>query len=80
MMDAYCPLRDITYVRINIKGDDLIELEKLVSMNLEKGVDGFYVGRNTAEVYLLSLEERKYILDIVMHYGKGKCKIISRII
>ncbi len=54
-------------------------LEKLIKMNLEKGVDGFYVGGSTAEAFLLSLEERKYILDIVMQCGKAKSIIISHV-
>lgn len=41
------------------------ELVKLVEMNLKKGVSGFYVGGSTAEAFLLSIEESKYILDIV---------------
>lgn len=48
-------------------------------MNIKKGVDGFYVGGSTGEAFLLSREERKYILDIVKEVGKGKCKIISHI-
>lgn len=54
-------------------------LQALVKMNLEKGVNGFYVGGSTAEAFLLSLEERKYILEIVADEVKGKCAIISHI-
>lgn len=54
-------------------------LHKLIHMNLEKGVDGFYVGGSTAEAFLLSLEERKHILDIVTQEAKGKCVVISHI-
>lgn len=41
------------------------ELEKLVKFNVEKGVKGFYVGGSTAEAFLLTTEERKYIMDVV---------------
>lgn len=54
-------------------------LAQLVKMNLEKGVSGFYVGGSTSEAFLMSLEERKYILDIVMQESKGKCAIIYHI-
>lgn len=54
-------------------------LASLVKMNLDKGVDGFYVGGSTAEAFLLSQEERKYILDIVMQEAKGKGSVIYHI-
>jgi N-acetylneuraminate lyase len=54
-------------------------LQKLVQMNINKGVSGFYVGGSTAEAFLLSIDERKYILDIVAQEAKGKCAIISHI-
>ena len=54
-------------------------LQQLVKMNIDKGVDGFYVGGSTAEAFLLSLEERKYIVDIVAQEAKGKCAIIVHI-
>ena len=54
-------------------------LEKIIEMNIEKGIDGFYVGGSTGEVFLLSFEERKHILDVVCGVAKGKCKIISHI-
>lgn len=55
------------------------ELVKLVEMNLKKGVSGFYVGGSTAEAFLLSIEERKYILDIVAGAVGGKATVISHI-
>jgi N-acetylneuraminate lyase len=54
-------------------------LQQLVRMNLDKGVDGFYVGGSTSEAFLLSMEERKYILDIVLQEVKGRCAVISHI-
>ncbi len=40
-------------------------LEQLVKHNLDMGVKGFYVGGSTAEVFLMSTEERKHIMDVV---------------
>lgn len=45
-------------------------LRKLVRINMEKGVNGFYVGGSTAEAFLLTLEERKQILEIVSEEAK----------
>ena len=36
-------------------------LKQLVRWNIEKGVDGFYVGGSTAEAFLLTEEERNLV-------------------
>jgi N-acetylneuraminate lyase len=54
-------------------------LVKLIELNLAKGVDGFYVGGSSAEAFLLSLEERKLIYEIVADAVKGKCPFIAHI-
>jgi len=54
-------------------------LEKLVEMNLEKGVDGFYVCGSTAEAFLLEDEVRKEILEHVIEYNAGRGTIIAHI-
>ena len=54
-------------------------IQKLVEMNLEKGVSGFYVGGSTAESYLLSPDERKYALEAVMEAVDGKADVIANI-
>jgi N-acetylneuraminate lyase len=54
-------------------------LKKLVRMNLEKEVDGFYIGGSTGEAFLLSMEERKQLIDIVVDEVKGKCTLIAHI-
>lgn len=54
-------------------------LQALVQMNIKKGVDGFYVGGSTAEAFLMSVEERKHILEIISGETKDKCFIISHI-
>jgi N-acetylneuraminate lyase len=60
--------------RINEKS-----LHKLIELNLAKGVDGFYAGGSSAEAFLLSLEERKLIFDIVADATKSKCPFIAHI-
>ena len=40
-------------------------LEDLVEFNLKAGVRGFYVGGSTAEVFMLSPEERRKVYEIV---------------
>jgi N-acetylneuraminate lyase len=52
-----------------------LELEKLVKFNIAKGATGFYVGGSTAEAFLLSLEERKQIMEIVKSAAPDKTLI-----
>lgn len=63
------------------KNDNINEaaLEQLIEMNLQKGVKGFYVGGSTAEVYLLSDEERKYIYKLVKDIVNDRCTLIAHI-
>lgn len=60
--------------RINEKA-----LRQLVRLNLDKGVQGFYVCGSTAEAFMLSVEDRKKILDIVTDENAGKAKIIAHV-
>lgn len=54
-------------------------LRAVINWNLEKGVSGFYVGGSTGEAFLLSMEERKYALEIVVDEIKDKAIVISHI-
>lgn len=54
-------------------------LGKLVQVLLNKGVDGFYVCGSTGEAFLLSLEERKRVLSIVMEEVKGRAAVICHV-
>ena len=54
-------------------------MEKLVKWNLDKGVSGFYVGGSTAESFLLSADERKYALEVVMNTVGNKADVIANI-
>lgn len=52
---------------------------QLVEQCLEKGVSGFYVGGSTGESYLLSMEERKFMLEQVMRAVNGRADVIANI-
>ena len=54
-------------------------LRALTSSLIDRGVDGFYVGGSTAETFLLTLEERKRILEIVVKESADKVRIIAHI-
>lgn len=54
-------------------------LRDLVRMNLEKGVSGFYVDGSTAETFLLTLDERKAILETVADEVAGRATLIVHI-
>lgn len=57
---------------------DTDTLQKLVKRNLVKGVDGFYVSGSTGESYLLTMDERKKVLEAVIEAAEGK-KVIANI-
>lgn len=54
-------------------------IQKLVDKNLKQGVNGFYVSGSTGESYLLSMEERKYLLETVSEAVDKKADIIVNI-
>lgn len=54
-------------------------LQKLVDKNLKEGVNGFYVSGSSGESYLLSVEERKYLLEAVKEAVDGRGEIIANI-
>ncbi len=64
----------------NKEGDfDRTALKKLITWNMDKGVSGFYVGGSTGESYLLSLEERKAILEMVVETVNNEADVIVNI-
>lgn len=54
-------------------------LEALIEMNLRKGVTGFYVGGSTAEAFLMTLEERKQLLELTQAIINGRATVIAHI-
>lgn len=54
-------------------------VEKLIESCLEKGASGFYVGGSTGESYLLSVEERRFMLEQVMKAVDGRADVIANI-
>jgi N-acetylneuraminate lyase len=54
-------------------------LRKLISVNLDKGVTGFYVCGSTSEVFLLKPEERKRLLEITVDEVNGRAAIICHV-
>lgn len=54
-------------------------VQRLVAANLEKGVDGFYVSGSTGESYMLSMDERKYLLEAVAEAVGNRADIIVNI-
>lgn len=52
---------------------------ELVEYNLNKGVNGFYVGGSTAETFLMTEKERASVMKIVSECAKGKGTLIAHI-
>lgn len=54
-------------------------LTALIKWNMEKGVDGFYVGGSTAEAFLLSDEERELVYRTAAKAVDGKVTLIAHV-
>lgn len=54
-------------------------LKALVKWNMEKGVDGFYVGGSTAEAFLLSDTERELVYRTAAEAADGRVTLIAHI-
>lgn len=54
-------------------------VQKVVDNCLKKVVSGFYVGGSTGESYLLSLEERREMLEHVVKDVDGRGDVIAKI-
>lgn len=54
-------------------------LAEHIESNINKGVTGFYVNGSTAEVFLLSEEERKYLYKLVKDIVGDRCTLIAHI-
>jgi len=58
---------------------DLPSLRKIVDYQLNAGMDGFYVCGGTGEGLLLTVNERKAVLETVMDEVKGRVGVIAHI-
>lgn len=54
-------------------------VEKLVNRLIDAGISGLYVGGSTGESYLLSMEDRKYMLEAVLDAAAGRVPVIANI-
>jgi len=54
-------------------------LRQIVKLGITQKADGFYVGGSTAETFLLTIDERKLILEIVIDELHGKLPVIAHI-
>ena len=50
-----------------------------IHQNIADGATGFYVNGSTAESFLLTEAERKYIYELVAAEAKGKCTLLAQI-
>ena len=54
-------------------------IDAIIEKTLSEGVSGFYVGGSTAETFLLTLDERKHILEVAMKRVKGRVPVICHV-
>lgn len=54
-------------------------LREMVNWNLEQGVDGFFLCGSSSEAFVLSVEERKRIMEVVTDEVAGRCPLIAHI-
>lgn len=55
------------------------KIQQIVDNCISKGVSGFYVGGSTGESYLLTLEERRQVLEEVVKAVNGRGDVIANI-
>jgi N-acetylneuraminate lyase len=55
------------------------ELKKLIERNIAQGVSGFYVAGSTGEAFLLSMEERKRVMQIVKETAGKRVTLIAHV-
>ena len=54
-------------------------LAQLIDWNIEKGVNGFYVGGSTAEAFLLTEEERNFVYEVAAKATSGRLPLIAHV-
>ena len=58
---------------------DRAALARVIEYNINKGVQGFYLGGSTGESLLLNQEERKDLTELVVEHVGGRSKVIAHI-
>ena len=58
---------------------DTEALKALIDMNIEKGINGFYVCGSTGEAFMQTPERRMEILELVANHVGGRTSIIAHI-
>lgn len=53
--------------------------EQLLKLNIQKDVNGFYIGGSTAEAFLLSLEERKQLFQVAKSVVRNTKVLIAHV-
>ena len=56
-----------------------VSLQKLIERNISEGVSGFYVTGSTAEVFMLSPEERRHVMKLVKDCAGERVTLICHI-
>lgn len=65
---------------MNENGDiDYDSLQALIEHQLRSGVSGFYVGGSTGEAFMLSMMERKKLLEVVIGATAKRVKVIAHV-
>lgn len=54
-------------------------IAKVIDYGLANGLNGFYLTGTTGEWWLLSLEERKLVMEAAVRATRGRCKLIAHV-
>lgn len=54
-------------------------IAKVTDYGLANGLNGFYLTGTTGEWWLLSLEERKFVMEAAVRAARGRCKLIAHV-
>ena len=54
-------------------------IARIIDYGIRNGMNGFYLTGSTGEWWLLSVEERKQVMDAAVKAAKGRCKLIAHV-
>ena len=78
----YAARRIYSALEIPMNGDESVNhenLRRLVEYELKEGVEGFYCSGSSGEGLLLTLKERKEVLETVVDQVNGRVPVIPQI-